>query len=372
MLGVFKRNIINCYGTSIMNPVVVFESDDWGMIRSRSKDSLSHLSEKGYPVEYCTYNRFDSIERNQDIIGLLEILDKHKSFDGSPAKFTINNIVANPDFDKIHENGYQKYYYQSFTETLKEYPETDLVMDLYRQGLKDGLIQSQFHGREHVNVNRWLDALKTGDKRFHDAFEERQFTVAEQGRTSGRRDYLDAFGRAYNIEFESEESIIRSGLDLFEEIWGFKSKSFIAPCYTWSPEIERHLFRGGVKYIQGTHIQRIPREGLDLKIKKKYHWQGRKNKSGLKSIVRNVMFEPSEHNSDPSMVDHAMAQIKNAFFWNKPAVISTHRVNYIGRLNPDNRDKNLRLLDKLLTQILKNYPDVRFMSSDELGKLYNK
>ena len=197
------------------------------------------------------------------------------------------------------------------------------------------------------------------------------FTVAGQGRTSGRQDYLDAFGRAYDIEFESEESIIIKGLELFEKIWGFKSKSFIAPCYVWSSDIEKYLVKVGVKYIQGTHVQRIPAVGLEFKIKKKYHWQGKRNKSGLTSIVRNVMFEPVEKDSDTTTVDEALAQIDNAFFWKKPAVISSHRVNYIGGLRPENREKNLKLLDKLLEEILKKYPDVRFMSSDELGDLYN-
>lgn len=366
-----KKDLINVIGSKLRMNVLVFESDDWGMIRTHSKDSLNSLKNKGYPVDGCSYNRLDSIERNQDVSGLLEVLEKHKGANNKPAKFTLNNVVANPHFDKMHESRYQQYFYLPFVETLKEYPKTDSVMELYQQGMKDGLIQMQFHGREHVNINRWMGALNAGDQRFLDAFEERQFTVAGQRRTSGRKDYLDAFGRAYEHEYESEESIIQSGMKLFKDIWGFQSKSFIAPCYTWSSEIEPFLKAEGVKYVQGTHVQRIPVKGLELKIKKKYHWQGRKNSSGLRSIVRNVMFEPAEHQSNPAVVDQAMAQIDNAFFWKKPAVISSHRVNYIGRLDEENRSKNLALLDELLEQITKKYPDVIFMSSDELGELYD-
>lgn len=371
-MNIFKKNLINCFGYPIMKKVVVFESDDWGMIRTRSKDSLDSLRKKGYPVDGCTYNRFDSIERNQDLRGLLEVLTRHKGADGKPAKFTLNNVVANPHFDKIQESGYKQYFYQTFVDTLKEYPETDLLMELYEHGMKGGLIQMQFHGREHVNINRWMVALNAGDQRFLDAFEERQFTVAGQAKTSGRKDYLDAFGRAYAHEFESEKSIIQSGVKLFRDIWGFQSKSFIAPCYTWSTEIEPFLKAGGVKYLQGTHVQRIPVKGLELKIKKKYHWQGRKNSSGLRSVVRNAMFEPAEHKSDPVVVDQAMAHIDNAFLWKKPAVISSHRVNYIGRIDEGNRSKNLELLDELLARITKKYPDVIFMSSDQLGELYDQ
>lgn len=365
-----KLGLVNFLGILVDHRIIVFESDDWGMIRTRSKKSLDRLRHKGYLVDHCSYNRLDSFERNQDISGLLEVLAKYKGRDGKPAKFTLNNVVANPDFDKIQKANYKEYHYKSFTETLGEYSETDSVMELYNQGLKQGLIQMQFHGREHVNINRWMEALQKGNQRFLDAFEERQFTVAEQGRTSGRIDYLDAFGRAYNHEYETEKSIVQSGIRLFEDIWGFQSKSFIAPCYTWSSEIEPFLKAEGIQYIQGTHVQRIPVEGIELKIKKKYHWQGKRNKSGLRSIVRNVMFEPAEHHFDPTVVDSAMAAIDNAFFWKKPAVISSHRVNYIGRLEEQNRAKNLKLLDELLHRITTKYPDVIFMSSDQLGELY--
>jgi len=92
----------------------------------------------------------------------------------------------------------------------------------------------------------------------------------------------------------------------------------------------------------------------------------------LMSIVRNVMFEPSEHLSKPELVDQALKEIENAFFWKKPAVISSHRVNFMGRLDEDNRTKNLRLLDQLLGRLTTKYPDVIFMSTDDLGQLYSK
>ena len=54
----------------------------------------------------------------------------------------------------------------------------------------------------------------------------------------------------------------------------------------------------------------------------------------------------------------------------KPAVVDTHRVNYIGSIVENNRRENLMLLDQLLTQIKRRWPDVQFMSSDQLAQLY--
>ena len=66
-------------------------------------------------------------------------------------------------------------------------------------------------------------------------------------------------------------------------------------------------------------------------------------------------------------VDSCLNDIRIAFAWRNPAVIGTHRVNYIGGIDRSNRDRGLRELSALLTAILKKWPDVEFMSSEQLG-----
>jgi len=44
-------------------------------------------------------------------------------------------------------------------------------------------------------------------------------------------------------------------------------------------------------------------------------------------------------------------------------------LNFIGAINEKNRTQNLQLLEELLSKIMKRWPDVEFMSSDELGDL---
>ena len=68
-------------------------------------------------------------------------------------------------------------------------------------------------------------------------------------------------------------------------------------------------------------------------------------------------------------MDSCLKEIKTAFTWRKPAIIASHRVNFIGYINPDNREQNLKLLVELLRKIVKKWPEVEFMTSDQLGKL---
>lgn len=364
-----KNHIINLFGWRTNRKIVVFESDDWGTIRMASKEAHQRLLKKGYPIDKCAYNSNDALENNDDLEKLGNVLLGVKDKNNRPAKFTINNIVANPDFDKIRNSDFTKYYFEPFTATLKRYKNTNKVINLYKKGIDEKIFQPQFHGREHVNINRWLKALQNKEERITDAFQENMFSNATTKIPIGRRGYLDSFGLEYEKEFESYENIIKEGTQLFNRIWGFSSKTFIAPCYVWPASIESILKETGIMGIQGTHVQRIPLNSGQYKIKKKYHYTGQKNKHGQFYLVRNVFFEPTEGGRKHA-VQKALFQIDNAFKHKKPAIISSHRVNYIGSIHPENRNNNLKLLEELMHKIINKYPNVEFMSSDELLRLF--
>ena len=94
------------------------------------------------------------------------------------------------------------------------------------------------------------------------------------------------------------------------------------------------------------------------------HWMGSKNGLGQRYFIRNCSFEPAV---DPKAdAKRCLKKIESAFRWNKPAIISSHRVNYIGSIHSDNRTRNLAELNLLLEGILNRWPDVEFMSSDQL------
>lgn len=64
-----------------------------------------------------------------------------------------------------------------------------------------------------------------------------------------------------------------------------------------------------------------------------------------------------------------LKHIDIAFKWNKPAVISIHRLNFMGGLDVTNFERGLKHLSTLLKEIVKRWPDVEFMASEELGVL---
>jgi hypothetical protein len=327
-----------------------------------SNEVYSKLISKGFLISKSDYNRLDSLECNKDIELLFDVLSSFNDSVGNCPVITANSIVGNPDFLRIKQSDFKDYYYESVTETLKRYPERDKVEILWKEGISSGIFHPQFHGREHVNIVRWMEALRKKSAEIMVNFDlETTF--------SGNGDYNFMEVLDYNTpaDLGLMKEALSEGLSMFEHIYGFRSKSFIPPCYTWNSDIEEVLNANGVKYIQGLVVQSVPTGSFGI-YKKKYHFLGNRNDYGQYYLIRNCFFEPSlTKATDP--VGECLSRINIAFRWHKPAVISAHRINFIGSLYERNRSNNLRLLHELLKRMIELWPDVEFMTSDQLGDL---
>lgn len=358
----FIRNLISIPGWRTKKHLVVFESDDWGSIRMPSSEIYSRFISNGFDIAGSDYNRLDTLESNDDLSRLFEVLAGHKDITGSHPAITANIVVGNPDFKKIQQSGFTEYYYEPVTDTLKRYSGRDRVESLWKEGYSSGLFVPQFHGREHVNAVRWMKALRKKSPAM-------MFTFTNETTFSGDGDYnfmevLD-YDTPSDIPFMKDS--LSEGLNLFEEIFGYRSRSFIAPCYTWNSAVEKTLYDNGVKYLQGLLIQSVP-TGSFGNYKSKYHWLGSQNRYGQYYLVRNCFFEPSLSKT-PDTVNECLNRMKIAYRWNKPAVISTHRINFMGSLDVKNRERNLILFHELLTRILKEWPDAEFITTEKLGDM---
>ena len=334
-----------------------------------SKETYNYFLEQGYPVDQCAYNRYDSLESNEDLEMLFNVLSSVKDKNLNPAKITANTLVANPDFEKIADSGYKDYFYETTLETYKRYPKHNKSFEIFKQGITAKVVMPQFHGREHLNVKRWMRSLQKRDKAMVEAFNHRMFSIHQSFDPANRNEFMDAFDYDNHADAEYIKTVAVEGLDIFNKIWGFKSGSFIACCYKWHSSLEPILAENGVKYIQGLAIQGEPiAEPGTLRYKKIYHYQGEKNRNGQYYLTRNAFFEPSQDHTFDWVAD-CLQRIDIAFRWNKPAIICSHRVNFIGSIDTMNRDRNLKLLKELLTKILTKWPDVEFISSDEFDTI---
>lgn len=359
-----KKNIVNAPGWRTSKKIVVIESDDWGSISMPSLEVYQKLLEKGVPVDKSSFSMYDSLESGDDLNELFHVLTSYKDHKGNHPTITACAVVANPDFEKIKDSGMREYFYEPITETYKRYPNHDKSFEIWKKGMENHLLWPQFHGREHLNPREWLKSLQTGNEQEILAFENQALLGFTNQITSKRfMGYLAAFDYDENDNFNDFEAVIKEGQELFEELFGFKSKSFVAPTGIRSDKLDEFLIKYGIEYHQ-LGQQFLPYNEAQFAIRNRL--MGAKNQYGQIYWRRNGTFEPSrDFNFD--WVNSVLNEMKYAFNWGKPFVISSHRVNFIGGLVKENRENTLRLLDNLIRETIKAYPDVEFMSSDQLG-----
>ncbi len=359
-----KKSILNAPGWVTDKKIVVIESDDWGSISMPSLEVYNKLIEKGVPFGDSSFAKYDSLESEDDLSELFHALTQHKDHKGNHPCITACAVVANPDFEKIENAGLQEYFYEPITETYKNYPNHAKSFEIWQKGMESRLLWPQFHGREHLNPLEWLKAVRSGNEFEKLAFDYRTL-LAVTNQISSKRfmGYLAAFDYEESNELIGFEKVIAEGLDLFENLFGFRSTSFVAPTSIRSDKMDEFLLKNGIKFHQ-MGAQFLTYAEARFAIRNRLI--GSRNKLGQIYWRRNGTFEPSR-DWGFDWVNRVMGEMKIAFASKKPFVISSHRVNYIGSIVKENRENTLQILNKLISEMLRVYPEIEFMSSDQLG-----
>lgn len=350
--------------------IVVIESDDWGSIRMPSQDTFLELQSLGDHPENDAFLTHDCLENDADLNALFEVLTSVKDSKGSPAVMTANFATANPDFARIDfENGI--YAYEPFYETYDRYYPGNDILGTIRNGMDSGCFHPQLHCREHMNVSRWMSDLKAHKTDALTAFEHRMIGIGASFSPDNRFGYMDAFNTNFSNAKELEE-VISDAASIFEETFGFKSLTFVASCFVWDDDLERSLCKLGVNGIQSGGWQNVPTREQGNVLKRRLRFTGQKNRQGQIYTIRNCEYEPAYHQNAAEMSEKCFDQIMNSFNERKPAVINSHRFNYIGSIDPDNADRNLQGLSDLICRIVNKVPDVEFMSTPDLVEIINR
>ncbi len=362
-----KRHISNIPGWRTGRKLLVIESDDWGSIRMPNREARSRLIEQEVVGEENRYNRFDTLAAADDLQALFDVLQKYKDNHGKQAAFTPVALSGNPDFAKVERDDFQNYYSELFTDTLKRYYSNDQeICSLWKDGIRSGIFRPQFHGREHLNVAEWLRALRGGDEATMIAFKEQCWGFHLSDKNHVKIESLQAAFDLFEIDdLEVQAGAIREGLQMFEDLFGYRASFFVPPNGPFNNSLEKTAAECGIKYMSKAKRQLEPLG--NGKTRTVYHTPGSRNEYGQVTLTRNCVFEPSEEGKD--WVDSCLSDIKIAFRMRKPAVVSTHRVNYIGALEENNRKRGLRQLDQLLSSVTKQWPEVEFITSDQLGDI---
>ena len=369
MISIIKQNIFsnlkNIPGWRTDRKVVIIECDDWGGIRMPTKAAYHKLLSAGISVDKSRYNKYDTLADKEDLERLFEVLCGVKDKNGKAAIMTAVCNVANPDFEKIRQSEFSEYHYEPMTKTLDRYGRHPDTFRLWQEGIKNGIFVPESHGREHITVQLWMQKLREGDKNVRLAFDHEFVSVDTVGIPQPARQFRPEFFYDNNTHREFLEKSIVDGVNLFSILFNYRPTVFVPSNGIFHPDLEKTLVKTGVPFLYTALFDKI--YNSNGTTSRKFHTLGQKSKSGLRYYIRNCAFEPTD--IDFKGIEYTLSQIKAAFNWSKPAIISTHRVNFIGGISVKNRDTGLHELKKLLNAIIKMWPDVEFMSSSELFKV---
>lgn len=365
-------NIKNLQGFKTRRKLIAFSVDDYGNVRVDSKDAKLKMEKAGLAAN-SRFDNFDTLETREDLEMLFDTLQSVKDKNGNHAIFTPYAIPCNIDFERMAENRYNEYFFEQLDETYEKkallQPKSyEGTWALWKEGMNMGLLSPQFHGREHFNVRVFEEKLQNRDKELLIALKNKSYANIK---TTG----YSTIGATSAFEFwdfkenERFKEIIEDGLNAFENVFGYRATNFNAPGAPEHHSVHSNFINMGIKYVDTPWIK-VEHQGLG-KYKKSINYTGKKTKDGLLMMVRNVVFEPGELAIN-DWIGNTMKQIHAAFRFNKPAIISSHRVNFCGHIDPKNREHGLTALKNLLRKIKEKWPEVEFVSAKELGELLNK
>ena len=367
ILSKIISNLKNSIGWKTNRKIVVFSVDDYGNVRLNSAQARKNMDAVGMKI-YSRFDALDTLETTQDLEQLFETLSSVKDKNGRHAVFTPFALPCNIDFEKMEADDFNHFYFETLPNTYKklalQQPEAYTgTWDLWKEGIRKGFLKPQFHGREHLNLTVFNDKLKKRDPQLLTALKNKSYTSISDDKypTMSSTAELDFWEVKEN---DALKPILKEGLQLFEEVYGYKSNYFTPPVFNIHHALFQTLKDNGIQFLD-LALLRNEHQGLNV-YKKSFNYIGKQTQEGLTIMVRNVVFEPTEDRGI-DWVDFTMKQIETAFRWNKPAIISSHRVNFCGHINPQNREKGLDSLKRLLQEIVKKWPDVEFMSADEMA-----
>ncbi|MFD1316103.1 hypothetical protein [Namhaeicola litoreus] len=363
------NHIKNIPGWKSKRKIVLFSVDDYGNVRLDSQKARKELDKAGLKVS-TRFDAYDTLETKEDLEQLFEILNSVKDAHEKPAVFTPYALPCNIDFERIKSEEQREYFYELLPQTFSKLEDLQTkaylgTWPLWLEGINKGFLKPQFHGREHLNLVVFKEKLKTKDKDLMVNLENRSYTSIE-AKNYEPIGYTAAFSFRNQDDQKDFPDLMETGLDAFEKVFGYPATVFTPPAGQFPVTLEGSLSELGLQHLDKPFY--TARHLGNDQYKKEINVLGFDHKSNLTWLVRNVVFEPTDDRG-LDWVTYTFQQVEAAFFWGKPANISSHRVNFCGHIDPKNRAKGLGALKELLKRIVQKWPEVEFMSADALGDL---
>jgi hypothetical protein len=348
-----------------VNPVwrrlkaVVLESDDWGLC-AWSPDDQAHRVLTDTPAFRSPAGRLygrSTLESAADVNRLVETLLEFRGGDGFPPVWQANTVVAAPDYARLEPP-----LFEVPSMPVLELPAAPSrwqrpgLWEAVRSACESGVWWPELHGFHHLPEQAWLTALRRNESDARRAFEQ-QSPVCEAVEAGGEFDASEPAAL-------KREHLSRA-IEIFTRLFGRAPSSFCPPDYRWDDAFEAEAERLGVTLWQG-RAERARRALPRLRrLMRGLSWRA---SSGARFYMpARIAFEPRGNPAPPPHraapgddgddgarvrlgVADAHRRARAAWSAGRPAVVSTHRLNY-AHLDPAWSDAGRGALRDLLRRL---------------------
>lgn len=309
------------------HPVMIIESDDWG----------------AGPVEAqaAALNR------------LTDILSRHQDQNGRHPVMTLALVLAVPDGHAISQDG-------QYHRLLLDEPLFVPVRQAIERGRAAGVFALQLHGMEHYwpaglmastdpSVMAWLVAEPPG--------------TTEKLPSPLQSRWVDASVLpSLPLKASVVEAAVKEETGLFERLFGEPPRVVVPPTFVWTETVERAWAQAGVAIVVTPGLRSACRNATGLPDCDSGPFYNNQPGHGVTYLVRDDYFEPERGHR----AERGLSALAHKWGERRACLLETHRSNFIG--DDAVVTRNLAEIERLCILALKHHTDLRFVSTEELGR----
>lgn len=301
---------------------VVLESDDWGLC-AWVADEQAHRVLAGQPAFRSEagqrYGR-STLESAADVKRLESVLLEFRGGDGLPPVWQANTIVASPDYEALAPPLFEVDALPvAGLDALPPRWRRPGLLDAYAHAEAAGVWWAELHGLHHLPETAWLHALRRGA---HDAraAHEQHSPICAAVEESGEYDAGEPR--------EVRARVLRDAVARFRKLFGRAPSSFCPPDYRFDDWLETEAESLGLTTLQGKTEQSGSRWTA---LRRRWLGMQFPHTAGARFYLPpRIAFEPRGGAAIHGRVGITAARAAARAAWQqgRPAIISSHRLNY--------------------------------------------
>lgn len=314
----------------LKHPVLIIESDDWGVGPLNQAVWLDRLS---------------------------QALSGFRDRQGNPPVMTLGVVLATADSVAMAQENWRYYRRQTL-----ESPCYTGVLKAIRHGEADGVFAVQLHGMEHY----WPEALMAASA--HDSAVMAWLSQGAEAQTEQLPPPLQsrwinaATLPSQPLEEEAIRTAVAEEVACFKTIFGKLPDVVVPPTFVWNNTVEQSWAQQGVRVVVTPGQRNAARNAAGKPVtdgKLLYH--GQHAITGVYYAVRMDYFEPALGHT----VEQALMALAKNTRLGRPTLLEMHRFNFL-QSDPQG-SAALEQLKTLYHQALTTHPDTVFCSTATLN-----